>query len=92
MTSASIPGILASVGVIMMDEHPISGARSTMDRVHLSLENILSSSGVPEILSSVVRTTLRSTPQALPRAESPCSTSPQNARPSSTLIPLESSS
>lgn len=86
--SARMPGIFASVGVMTMDEHPISGARSTIDSVLLSFEYTLDSSGSAEILSSVVLTTLRSTPQARPMAESPCWTSPQYAWPSSTLMPL----
>ena len=90
--SASIPGMDASVGVMTMDEQPISGASSTMESVDLSLENLESSSGVDEILSSVDLTTLRSTPQARPMAESPCSISPQYACPSLTLMPCWSSS
>ena len=82
-----MPGMVESVGVMITEEHPISGARSIMDRVHLSLENMTSSSGVAEILSRVALTTLLSTPHARPMAESLCTTEPQKAFPPSTLIP-----
>ena len=47
--SARIPGSLASVGVMTMEEHPISGAMSDMDSIGLTFVKMASSSGVEDM-------------------------------------------
>ena len=84
-----MPPIVGSVGMMTMDEQPISGATSTRDSMHPILENTASSWGLAEMRSRVVLTTLLSTLQTLPIAVSETSTLLQYACPSLTLIPLD---
>ncbi len=90
--SERIPVILGSVGWIFNVEHPISGARCSIDSMHSAFENRASRRGVPDMRSSADLTILLSTLAARPIAESVSSISPQYALPSTTLMPCESRS
>ena len=88
--SERMPDILGSVGWILRVEHPISGARFSMDSMHSALEKMESRLRVDEMRSKVNLTILLSTFAARPMAASVSSISPQYAFPSMTLMPWES--
>ncbi len=75
--SESIPDIRGSVGCILRVEHPISGARFSIDSMHSALEKTESRLLVEEMRSSVDLTILLSTFAARPMAASVSSMSPQ---------------
>lgn len=56
--------------MMTMDEHPMPGATSTRDSMHPILEKTASRSGLDEMRSRVVLTTLLSTLHTLPMAVS----------------------
>ena len=66
--------MVGSVGMMTMDEHPISGATSTRESMHPILEKTALRLGLEEMRSRVVLTTLLSTLQTLPMAVSETST------------------